>query len=464
MSEEETDLDALRTRNEALAEQLRRLVRTEQRLSMSQRELGQQVRRVDALNQYAMRAVTTADKATIFESAIDMLYSLYPFEQGLALIADENGALRPMAVRAVPGREAESEARLASWAEPPARLTTPDNACIGSPEEIRGRPTDCGMLLDGLGDMYGPAAVGSGEGPEFALVVPVHGPYGRHRSVIVLRRPKAALSFHDRLPTEADRPFLNLVGQTVGVALTNALLVNSLKKSYSDLERAQRELVAQERLAAIGELAAVVAHEVRNPLGVIYNSVAALARIAKPVEKVGPLLDIVREEASRVNRTVADLLEFARPSVLAKHDQALALIAEDAVASAREDARVRGVHVSLEADNDARALVDEHLLRRALLNLIDNATQASREGDTVEVRVTRQDDHALIEVEDGGSGIDDAARARIFEPFFTTKSVGTGLGLAVVKRFAESHGGEVLIRSSPEAGSCFTIRLESSLD
>jgi two-component system sensor histidine kinase HydH len=163
-----------------------------------------------------------------------------------------------------------------------------------------------------------------------------------------------------------------------------------------------------------------------------------------------------------VNRTVADLLEFARPSVLAKHEATLSLIAEDAVASASEDARSRGVTVRLEADSKTRALVDEHLLRRALLNLIDNATQASDEGGTVEVRVLCSDGHALIEVEDGGSGIEEEARDRLFEPFFTTKSVGTGLGLAVVKRFAESHGGEVLIRSSKDAGSCFTIRLEAS--
>ncbi|MBW2461978.1 MAG: histidine kinase, partial [Deltaproteobacteria bacterium] len=240
------------------------------------------------------------------------------------------------------------------------------------------------------------------------------------------------------------------------------LLVGSLKASYADLERAQRDLVARERLAVIGELAAVVAHEVRNPLGAIFNSLANLGRIAKPEETVGPMLDIVREEASRVNRTVADLLEFARPPVLAKYDHALAVIAQDAVASARADARARGVSVHLEFDAEVRACVDEHMLRRALLNLIDNATQASREGDVVEVRVIRREDYSLIEVEDVGPGVSDEALDQIFEPFFTTKSIGTGLGLAVVKRFADAHGGEVLIRSSPEAGSVFTIRLDAS--
>jgi signal transduction histidine kinase len=428
---------------------------------MSQRELGKQVRRVDALNVYAMQAVANAQPKAILESAIDMLYSIFPFQRGLALVSNEDGSLTPTVARAVQGREGESHRGLRILHRSPIVIPVPEEAVLGTPDDLRAEDAASGRLLDTVAEAYGGDDGAVGGEPAFVIVLPVHGPRAPHRSVIVLTRPASPLSFHDQLPTTDDRPFLNLVGQTVGVALTNALLVTSLKHSYSELERAQRELVARERLAAIGELAAVVAHEVRNPLGVIYNSVAALGRIAKPEAEVEPLLDIVREEASRVNRTVADLLEFARPSILAKTEQQLSLIAEDAVASARADARSRGVFVLLDADADTRAVVDGHLLRRALLNLIDNATQASREGDTVEVRVRRRDGHALIEVEDGGSGISEEARGRIFEPFFTTKSVGTGLGLAVVKRFADSHNGEVLIRSSPHAGSCFTIRLEA---
>ncbi len=460
MAEDESEIEVLRARNEALSEQLQRLVRTEQRLSMSQRNLSEQLRRVDALNLYAMRAMATAHPAAILEQAIEMLYTLYPLEQGLALLSDAEGALDAVAARAVPGRETDSVRGLSRFRREGVRnIALPDGVVLGAPEALRADPR-CVALLDALELVYGDDPPGTG--PGFAIVVPVHGPHAPHRSVLVMRRPPRPMGFHDQLPSDEDRPFLNLLGQTVGAALRNALLVTSLKQSYSELERAQRELVARERLAAIGELAAVVAHEVRNPLGVIYNSVATLARVAKPRHDVEPLLDIVREEASRVNRTVADLLEFARPSVLAKHEAKLCLIAEDAVASAREDARSRGVTVRLAADDEARALVDEHLLRRALLNLIDNATQASKDGGTVEVRVRRLDGHALIEVEDGGTGIAEEARDRLFEPFFTTKSVGTGLGLAVVKRFAESHGGEVLIRSSKDTGSCFTIRLEAS--
>ncbi len=461
MADLESELETLRARNAAMAEQLSRLVRTEQRLSMSQRDLGEQVRRVDSLNQYAMRALATAHPETILEEAMEMLYTLYPLEQGVAFVSDEEGALVTAAVRAVPGREAKSAAGLERWRKKgPRAVELTGEVALGAPEELRTHAV-CDELLGWVDEIYGSEGHAPGTGPGFALILPVVGPHSLHRSVLVMRRPPRPMSFHDQLPSAEDRPFLNLLGQTVGAALRNALLVTSLKESYRELERAQRELVAQERLAAIGELAAVVAHEVRNPLGVIYNSVAALSRVAKPQREVEPLLDIVREEASRVNRIVADLLEFARPSVLAKHEVKLGPIAEDAVASASEDARSRGVKVRLVADAEARAMVDEHLLRRALLNLIDNATQASKEGGTVEVRVSSANGHALIEVEDGGSGIAEEARGRLFEPFFTTKSVGTGLGLAVVKRFAESHGGEVLIRSSKDAGSCFTIRLEA---
>jgi signal transduction histidine kinase len=338
----------------------------------------------------------------------------------------------------------------------------PPDAVIGAPEEMRQRDEQAAALLDLIAEVYQSGGAVTRPGPEFAAVLPLHGPHTGHRSVLVLRRPPAALSYHDVLPQDADRPFLNLVGQTVGATLVNAQLVSSLKKSYGELERAQRELVARERLAAIGELAAVVAHEVRNPLGVIFNAVSALNRLVPPGPDASSLLDIVREEASRVNRTVSDLLEFARPSVLAMHEHELRTLVEDTVASAQSDARVRGVNLTLEVQGEARVVADEHLLRRALLNLIDNATHVSSEGDTIEVRVGYRDHHAFIEVEDGGPGIDEEARPRIFEPFFTTKSVGTGLGLAVVKRFAETHGGEVLIRSGDEAGSVFTIRLHTA--
>lgn len=456
-----SELAALRTHNAALREQLKRLVRTEQRLSMSRTELSQQLRRVDALNQFTMRAVVALDARAILESAMDMLLSLFPFEQGLALIADVDGALHPMAVGAVPGREADSRAELERLAShEPLTITVPEDVLASNPSKIRERHDDSGQLLDMVAEIYGLPEGTPGAGTEFAMILPLYGPPGRHRSAIVLRRPPVPVNFHDKLPEADDRPFLNLVGKTVGAALTNALLIASLKQSVADLERAQRDLVAQERLAAIGELAAVVAHEVRNPLGAIFNSLANLRRLVTPKGDISQLLDIMREEASRVNRIVGDLLDFARPAVLDKHDHALSPIAEDAVESATADARARGVAIRLEADEGTHACVDEHLFRRALLNLIDNATQASDEGDLVHVRVSQRDNQAIIEVIDTGAGIGHETLDQIFVPFFTTKSIGTGLGLAVVKRFADSHGGEVLIRSSPNTGSVFTILLD----
>lgn len=465
----ETDTRALRARNVALASQLKRLVKTEQRLSLSQRELGRQLRRVDALNQFAMRAVMAADTPTILKLAMDMFFSLFPFEQGLALTSEGDGSLRAAAVRSVPGREGDSEDGFDGLtARGGLAIGVPYEPTSGTLSEVRDLGEDSGRLLDLIEDVYGAASATTattataGGGPEFATIVPLHGPHGRHRSVIVLRRPAVRVNFHDQLPGETDEPFLRLAGQAVGAALTNAHLVTDLKLSLEELERAQRDLLARERLAAIGELAAVVAHEVRNPLGAIFNSLANIVRIAPPNDEVDPLLGIIREEASRVNRTVADLLEFARPAVLDRHDQRLSDIAEDAVESACADAGSRGVSVRLLADQEARAIVDEHLLRRALLNLIDNAIQASEVGDVVEVRVSCTASHALIEVEDVGHGISDETLDQVFEPFFTTRSIGTGLGLAVVKRFADTHGGEVLIHSSPRTGSVFTIRLDAS--
>jgi signal transduction histidine kinase len=166
----------------------------------------------------------------------------------------------------------------------------------------------------------------------------------------------------------------------------------------------------------------------------------------------------VREEATRVNRIVGDLIEFARPGTpLAKYDLHLTPIARDAVANASMIARAHGVRIELDSTESAHAHVDEHLFRQALINLITNAVHASKDGGTVAVRL-RTDDRAIIRVSNFGTTIREEDLERIFEPFFTTKASGTGLGLAVVKRFADVHDGEIDVSSSPEHGTVFIIR------
>jgi PAS domain S-box-containing protein len=261
-----------------------------------------------------------------------------------------------------------------------------------------------------------------------------------------------------RLFTPAEVERAAGIANQLAVAVENARLYEDLRRSYADLERAQQQLVQRERLAALGELSAIVAHEVRNPLGVIFNSLGSLRRLLRPAGDARVLLEIVGEEAERLNRIVGDLLDFARPSTAELRPEPLGALVEEAVGAALA-ARPAGVELARELDERLPAVaVDARLARQAVLNVAVNAVQAMPRGGRLTVRTRRDGDAAVLEIEDTGVGMASEVQERIFEPFFTTKASGTGLGLAVVKRIVEEHGGAVAVRSAPGIGTVFALR------
>jgi signal transduction histidine kinase len=263
-------------------------------------------------------------------------------------------------------------------------------------------------------------------------------------------------------PAEVDRAAA--IANQLAVAVENARLYEDLRRSYADLARAQQQVIQGERLAALGELSAVVAHEVRNPLGVIFNSLGSLRRLLRPAGDAKMLLDIVGEEADRLNRIVGDLLDFARPSTPQIRPEALERVVDEAVGVAL--AQNQGA-IELDRQLDASAPLvplDARLVRQAVVNVAVNAVQAMPRGGRMSVRTRHGQGAAIVEIEDSGPGIPDDVKARIFEPFFTTKASGTGLGLAVVKRIVEGHGGAVTVRSVPGAGTVFALRFPLSVD
>jgi PAS domain S-box-containing protein len=257
-------------------------------------------------------------------------------------------------------------------------------------------------------------------------------------------------------PSEVERAAA--VANQLAVAVENARLYEDLSRSYAELARAQRQLIEQERLAALGELSAVVAHEVRNPLGVIFNSLGSLRRLLKPEGDARMLLDIVGEEADRLNRIVGDLLDFARPVTPVLRPEPLDAVVDEAVAAALTGGP-GGIDVRRELAHDLPPVpMDARLVRQALLNVAANAVQAMPKGGRLTVRMRRDPVGVLVELEDTGPGIPEDVQPRIFEPFFTTKASGTGLGLAVVKRIVHGHGGEVTVASRPGRGTVVQLR------
>jgi signal transduction histidine kinase len=266
-------------------------------------------------------------------------------------------------------------------------------------------------------------------------------------------------------PPEEYLPAVERLVHVLRTVLAHRQLASDLKRSYAELSRAQRTLVERERLAALGELAAVVAHEVRNPLAVIFNCVGQMERARATGE---PFLDMIRQEANRLNGLVSELLDFARPGQVTLQSESLEEIVAEAIVAvkAAQMESTSNVQVDLEVERPlAPLVVDFHLVRRAVVNLVCNATQAMPGGGRIVVRVlgepSTEPPGARIEVSDNGPGISSAALERIFEPFFTTKASGTGLGLAIVKRAVEAHGGDLVVRSEEGRGTTFVMRLPS---
>ena len=232
-----------------------------------------------------------------------------------------------------------------------------------------------------------------------------------------------------------------------------------LKQSLEDLATAHEQLVRQERLAAIGELASTIGHELRNPLGVISNALYLLhGDLGKePAEPAVRHLATAEREVSAATVIVSDLLEFARQRDPVMTDVDTGGLLDEVLGVLPPPT---GVTVTRERESaPVVAVADRDMLRQVLLNLIGNAYQAMPEGGSVTVAVADDGQNARLRVSDTGAGMNDEVRAKLFEPFFTTKARGVGLGLAVCKRIIDAHNGSIDVDSSPGAGSTFTVVL-----
>jgi signal transduction histidine kinase len=248
-------------------------------------------------------------------------------------------------------------------------------------------------------------------------------------------------------------------GELAQVETTLRETTEELRHSHAELKVLQDELVRKRELAAVGELAAAIAHEVRNPLAIIVNALASLRRAGIREEDRQMLLGIVDEETARLNRLVDDLLRFARPVNVQRANVVLSELAQRSQAVARE----HDVSVAVEQDAPAQVPGDANLLRIALDNLVDNACHALSAGSGVEIVLGKGElegvPAARIEVRDQGHGMGPDVLERALDPFFTTRPSGTGLGLPIVQRITEAHGGKLRLDSEIGRGTTATLLL-----
>jgi signal transduction histidine kinase len=263
--------------------------------------------------------------------------------------------------------------------------------------------------------------------------------------------------------------FILMAGQLVNL-LAEATRQQSAKyKAAADqltvanqqLREAEAAVRRGERLAALGQLSAGLAHELRNPLGTIKASAEMLAKVVGGENEVArEVTGFISTEVDRCNSLVSRFLDFARPLQLRRAPADLTAVLDRAIALAERDAKEQSIKIFRNYAPDVpQFAIDSELMERVFFNLLQNAVQASAPGGSITAKTRVAGSYAEIDIIDRGSGIEPKNMETIFNPFFTTKSNGVGLGLAIVSKIVDRHGGKMAVESQPGEGSVFRICL-----
>ncbi len=261
---------------------------------------------------------------------------------------------------------------------------------------------------------------------------------------------------------------LKVFAHQASLAIENARLYQSLQErirelqqAYQRLEENQQKLLRAERLAALGEMAAKVAHEIRNPLVSIGGFANLITRRSPENTDIRKFATIIKEQVLNLENILNNILNISRPPRSDKKWIDVNRIIHQVASVMGGAIEHRGIRLALNLNCfSGKVYGDEKLLYHALLNLFKNAVEAFEENQGaahISVQTHCDKVQVVIEVCDNGKGIDPGIQGKIFQPFFTTKSSGTGLGLSIVKQIVESHGGQIEVKSRPGEGSCFRM-------
>jgi two-component system sensor histidine kinase HydH len=231
-------------------------------------------------------------------------------------------------------------------------------------------------------------------------------------------------------------------------------------KDLSDIRALEIEIQQKNKLAAVGNLAAGVAHEVRNPLSSIRGYAAYFGSLFDSDSDNKKAANIMAEEVDRVNRVISELLEFARPMELELQEVEIFDLVDKALRLIKYEAEMARVNIAKSIASDIpKVAMDKDRFTQVLLNIFINGIQAMKAGGDLTVEVFTRENKLTFQISDTGDGISAEDQANIFNPYFTTKKKGAGLGLAIAFKIIESHGGSIKIESAKGKGTMFVISI-----
>ncbi|MCE5194246.1 MAG: PAS domain-containing protein [Nitrospiraceae bacterium] len=261
----------------------------------------------------------------------------------------------------------------------------------------------------------------------------------------------------------ADVQYKISTGRTLRLGLTYSPLLDNAEKKIgsilvftdlTELKALESQAELRKRLSNLGEMSAGIAHEIRNPLGVIAGYAKLLSRKLDPA--LLPTVDAITKEIEIMDRIILDFLSFAKPIEVVPTKINLYEMISSCFFHISTDKK--NIDATIDIDKLLNISGDEVLLRQAFTNLIQNAAESMKNGGRLAFRYAQQDKYAEIEISDTGHGIPEGIKDKIFLPFYTTKEKGTGLGLAIVHKIIISHGGTISVESA-ETGTTFRLKL-----
>ncbi len=283
-------------------------------------------------------------------------------------------------------------------------------------------------------------------------------------------RPLGVLTVADDVPrifSPADIVLLERFAPLAAAAMENSRLLGDLRQQMDRMKEAQAQLVQAAKLAAVGELAAGVAHELNNPLTSILGFAELLLHATPPDAPARHDLEIIAKQAGRARDIVRNLLGFARQTKPQRMPTSVNQTFQQTMDLVRQLIEKSGIDVvEGYAPDVGLVTLDSGQMKQVFLNLITNAAHAMPHGGTLSVRTARVGSEIAISISDTGEGIPPEVQEHIFEPFFTTKPVGqgTGLGLSVSLGIVEAHAGRISVESRAGQGSMFTVWLPADRD